>query len=239
MQALQHITFTGIDAKTDIKALQEIQREYPLVEFGVLTAKNWSENGNRYPDPDTLSRLANKGLNLSCHVCGSYARAITQDIEWSHLFDLLGENKDIFNRCQINIAANEPTKNTFFLKTPRYFKEIIIQQKSVDEHKTWDAINYHGFMSILLDASGGLGIDTGIKLWPDWFYKVGYAGGMNADNVGDKLAYLIENARHPFWIDMESGVRTDDWFDIDKVLKVLKVCDEVLAFYTPEQLHRI
>ena len=94
-------------------------------------------------------------------------------------------------------------------------------------------------MSILLDASGGLGIDTGIKLWPDWFYKVGYAGGMNADNVGDKLAYLIENARHPFWIDMESGVRTDDWFDIDKVLKVLKVCDEVLALYTPEQLHRI
>lgn len=34
---LKHITFTGIDAKTDIKALQEIQLEFPLVEFGVLT----------------------------------------------------------------------------------------------------------------------------------------------------------------------------------------------------------
>lgn len=228
MKGLQHITFTGIDEKTDIKALQEIQRAYPFVEFGVLVAKNWKENGNRYPDPEWLGGLHYAGLNLSCHVCGSYARAITQKLEWSHLIALLGDKKYLFNRCQINIAGTEPTEKTFFLRTPPFFKEIIIQQKSVDEHKTWDAINWHGFMSILLDASGGLGIDTGIKLWPDWYYKIGYAGGMNPDNVADKLAYLLENARHPFWIDMESGVRTDDWFDINKVAKVLEACEPLI-----------
>lgn len=31
-----------------------------------------------------------------------------------------------------------------------------------------------------------------------------------------------------YWIDMESGVRTDDWFDLDKVVKVLQICDNVL-----------
>ena len=227
MNIPQHITFTGIDAKTDIKALQEIQREHPYVEFGVLVAKNWQENGNRYLNPDMLGKFVYKGLNLSCHVCGSYARAITQKLEWSHLIALLGDNKYLFNRCQINIADTEPTDKTTFLHTPPFFKEIIIQQKSLDEHKTWDAIIFHGFMSILLDASGGLGIDTDIKLWTECYNKVGYAGGMNADNVGDKLAYLIQNACHPYWIDMESGVRTDDWFDIDKVWKVLKVYNDV------------
>ena len=225
---LKHITFTGIDEKTDIKALIEIQNRYPYVEFGVLVSKNWHENGNRYLDPAKLRRLAYAGLNLSCHVCGSYARRIIQDIEWSHLLDLLGDNWDIFDRCQINIAGTKPNERTFFLKTPKFFKEIIIQQKSVDEHPVWDRINWHGYMSMLLDASGGLGIDTPVRIWPDWFDKVGYAGGMNPDNVGEKLTYLMENAKHPFWIDMESGVRTDDWFDLDKVVKVLETCKPII-----------
>ena len=38
---LQHITFTGIDGKTDLGRLWEIQKEYPIAEFGVLVAKNW------------------------------------------------------------------------------------------------------------------------------------------------------------------------------------------------------
>lgn len=228
MKGLQHITFTGIDEKTDIKTLQEIQRAFPIVEFGVLMSKNWKENGNRYPNPEWLDSLYYAGLNLSCHVCGSYAKAITQKLEWSHLIDMLGYKKYLFNRCQINISSSKPTKQTFFLKTPSFFKEIIIQQKSVDEHETWDAINWHSFMSILLDASGGLGIDTDIKLWPNCFYKVGYAGGINHENVADKLAFLIENTRSPFWIDMESGVRSNDWFDLNKVVKVLENCEPLI-----------
>lgn len=34
---LKHITFTGIDAKTDIQDLIDIQHEFPIVEFGVPT----------------------------------------------------------------------------------------------------------------------------------------------------------------------------------------------------------
>ena len=93
------------------------------------------------------------------------------------------------------------------------------------EHSKWMNV------SVLLDASGGQGIDTPIKVLPnaDKPFKVGYAGGINPDNVADKLAYLIQhNEVGDFWIDMESGVRTDDWFDTDKVRRVLAICKEVM-----------
>ena len=60
-------------------------------------------------------------------------------------------------------------------------------------------------------------------------FKVGYAGGFNPENVADKLHYLLTNDEvGDFWIDMESGVRTDDWFDLDKVRRVLAICNEVI-----------
>ena len=67
---LQHITFTGVDSRTDIGALWEIQQEYPIAEFGILVSKNWRENGNRYFNPSHLCSL-DRGLNLSAHLCGS------------------------------------------------------------------------------------------------------------------------------------------------------------------------
>ena len=82
-------------------------------------------------------------------------------------------------------------------------------------------------ISVLLDASGGQGINTDIEILnlPN---KVGYAGGINPDNVADKLTYLLDNCTSPFWIDMESGVRTNDWFDVEKVKQVLRICDNII-----------
>ena len=82
---------------------------------------------------------------------------------------------------------------------------------------------------MLLDASGGKGIDTEIEIFksPN---KIGYAGGINPDNVADKLRFLLKNvSMGEFWIDMESGVRTEDWLDLDKVEKILKSCQKVLG----------
>lgn len=52
--------------------------------------------------------------------------------------------------------------------------------------------------------------------------RVGYAGGMGPDTVADYLRLVEEaGADGPFWIDMEERVRTDGWFDLDKVERVL------------------
>lgn len=74
MSNLKHITFTGVDSKTDIAALQELQRKYPLAEFGVLTSYKWFENGNRYPDPAFIEELRGKGLNLALHIYRYHTR---------------------------------------------------------------------------------------------------------------------------------------------------------------------
>jgi hypothetical protein len=227
---LQNITFTGIDGKTDLGALWELQQQYPIAEFGVLVAKNWRENGNRYFNPSYLDALDGRGLNLSAHLCGSIARAAVRgDFEpfrdWARSFPFT------FNRCQLNIATSKENPNSFELCLDTLlFDEIILQQKSVDDCELYFNSNTNKYVTVLLDASGGDGIDTPIRVLKG--RKVGYAGGINPDNVAEKLTFLMENeAVGDFWIDMESGVRTDDWFDINKVVKVLEICNDVLNGY--------
>ena len=227
---LRHITFTGIDAKTDVQDLIDIQREYPIAEFGVLTSYHWYENGNRYLNPAFLSNLyaGNGELNLALHVCGSAAHDAA-DGYWNNLDDHVFNTFGLFRRVQLNVANR--TDNPYRLaSTPNRHTEVIIQQKGIHDIEMFERSMWMN-VSVLLDASGGQGIDTPINVLPnaDKPFKVGYAGGINPDNVADKLAYLIQhNEVGDFWIDMESGVRTDDWFDTDKVRRVLAICKEVM-----------
>jgi phosphoribosylanthranilate isomerase len=134
----------------------------------------------------------------------------------------------LFQRCQVNISMEQPNGQTQYMRPPIDLNELIIQQKSAETMHIFNAIKNRTKMSVLLDASGGRGIDTPVKPLNIPGLKVGYAGGMNHDNVGDKLYQLLRDAEGDFWIDMESGVRTDDRFDLNKVYKVLQVCQEIL-----------
>ena len=229
---LQHITFTGIDGKTDLGALWELQQQYPIAEFGVLVAKNWRENGNRYFNPSYLDALEGRGLNLSAHLCGSIARAAVRGDfdpfgDWARSLPLAF----IFNRCQLNIATSKENPDSFgWCGDAFLFNELILQQRSVDDCDLYFNSNTNKYVTVLLDASGGEGIDTPIRVLKG--RKVGYAGGINPDNVAEKLTFLMENEMvGDFWIDMESGVRTDDWFDIDKVRRVLEICEPIINKY--------
>ena len=229
---LTSITFTGIDGKTDLGALWELQQQYPIAEFGVLVAKNWRENGNRYFNPSYLYALERRsgpgGLNLSAHFCGSIARAAVRgDFEpfrdWARSFPF------IFNRCQLNIATSKENPDSFELCEDAFlFNEIILQQRSVEDCDLYLKSNTNEHVTMLLDASGGEGIDTSLVACAG--KKIGYAGGINVDNVAEKLTFLMENEMvGDFWIDMESGVRdADDWLDLNKVEQVLKVCDPII-----------
>ena len=233
---LKHITFTGIDAKTDLDALKEIQKKYRFAEFGVLTSYHWYENGNRYLDPQIIDSLRSYDLKLALHVCGKAASDAAIG-HWHRINKLVWTNLDIFKRIQLNVSGRKDCTNVCHV--PMYnSQEVIIQEKDVENVKRYtDTINYyeHSFIqdefSMLLDGSGGRGVDTGLTIYPS-DRKIGYAGGFNPDNVGDKLSYLLENVKTgTFWIDMESGVRTDDWFDLDKVTKVLETCELVIKDY--------
>ncbi|MBQ9093224.1 MAG: hypothetical protein IJY03_04425 [Prevotella sp.] len=232
---LKHITFTGIDAMSDIKTLQGIQKEFPLAEFGVLTSYHWNENGNRYLDPELIAMLRGKELRLSLHICGSAAHDAAVK-EWEKIDELTKDSLDIFKRVQLNLSGRKD--NPEYCWIPLVIgQELIIQQKGHNNLALYESTLNHwkgkpyphrDVISVLLDASGGRGIDTPIDIL-ETKEKVGYAGGMNPENVGDKLYQLLTSPKvGDFWIDMESGVRTDDWFDLDKVHRVLSICKEVI-----------
>ena len=227
---LKHITFTGVDGKTDLDRLQKIQDKYPIAEFGILVSSNWKTNGNRYFNPSYLSALSPK-LHLSAHLCGRISReAVNGNMEPFEKW--LGAHKETvrFQRCQLNIANSNKNPQEFKYDgdITKFFGEVILQQKSAKDCPLFMNSKIDGHVTCLLDASGGHGIDTGIEVL-NLPHKIGYAGGMNPDNVADKLSTLLESdAVDDFWIDMESGVRTDDWFDLDKVEKVLEICTEVI-----------
>lgn len=233
---LCHITFTGIDVNTNIQDLEDIQRKYPLAEFGVLYSYHWYENGNRYLNPALLNNLRGSGLNLSMHLCGSAAHDAAIG-DWAKIHEHTFLNADMFKRFQLNVSNRKDNPEVCHLPMI-YGQEVIIQQKDVnhlDLYKNtinnwnWDPHHKRAF-SVLLDASGGQGIDTPVEIL-NTHHKVGYAGGINPDNVEDKLSYILHHEQPgEFWIDMESGVRTNDWFDIDKVVKVLETCDRVLKY---------
>lgn len=230
---LKHITFTGVDSKTDIDRLVEIQQEYPIVEFGILASKHWNENGPRYLNPSLIRKFYDKKLNLALHLCGSIASDAAEGL-WVEVDNLIDRNLEIFKRIQLNIAKRDDKPN-YCWASIFSGQEIIIQQKDTvndsilkNTVEKWKEYEWNKCtLSVLIDGSGGQGIDTGIQLYP-YDGCVGYAGGFNPENCAEKLTYLYENVSGDFWIDMESGVRTDDYFDLDKVVSVLETCKSII-----------
>ena len=76
-------------------------------------------------------------------------------------------------------------------------------------------------LEYLFDPSSGRG-ESAFSRWPeppvDAATRYGYAGGISPETIGEALAFASQHADAGLWIDMESGVRTeDDRFDLDKV----------------------
>lgn len=221
---LTHITFTGVDDVTDLHRLVDIQKKYPKVEFGVLVSRKWKENGQRYLSPFKARELRGLGLRLSAHLCGSIARDVLHMGGFSNTDDF-PEIIDMFSRVQLNVSNYDEPESMSPYILPGPLQEIIIQQ----------AFNHNTFMlcriasgdciSILLDESGGKGIENPFRM-PSYLHNVhvGFAGGINPDNVVAKIQEITSLPYvNRYWIDMESGVRTNDRFDLDKVEQVCEL----------------
>ena len=228
---LSKITFTGIDDYTEMKRVESLSKEYPYAEFGLLVSKDWLENGTRFPDPEIIWDLAkmwsNHPVPLSCHLCGSLAKEAAYG-DFSNIFSLVpAELFRIFSRFQLNVS---PIGIFDVLhRMSRKDFEVIAQMPSAEICRRFLKGGSPAGMSYLLDASGGRGIDSPLSILDAPHIHIGYAGGIGPDNVEKKLCTLLS---HPsdgtFWLDMESRVRTDDKFDLDKVEEVLRICDKLI-----------
>jgi hypothetical protein len=213
-------TFTGADNSTSVEEMLSIQKEYPFVEWGILIASN--PGRNRYPSNDYIMSLKDKGLNLALHLCSIHTKGIMTD-------GILDIKYDFFERYQINFNFKHSSHDLAnYAKLIKKFpnKKFILQSNFSNESyidtilEDIDTKN----TNILFDSSGGRG--TEIKLIKDPYKGIytGYSGGLNPDNVKGICNLITEHkSDDKVWIDMESGVRTDDIFDLNKVRSVLKI----------------
>lgn len=214
MNLPKHITFTGFDADcispTNIHKLIALSMDYPI-EIGILFSL--SKEDNRYTGARLLALrkyLVERQVKFSAHLCGQIAREAKAGINLSEI------SPKQFQRVQINSLSYENAESIDVFQQ-KVNVPVILQWRNskIFPYEDDTKIQY------LFDKSGGKG-KVANKFPPMKENQfVGYAGGFTPENVKEQLQKI--DAKN-YWIDMESGVRTDDWLDLDKCRKV---CEEV------------
>lgn len=215
------LTLTGIDAKTDPKwvrtAIKSLIRTtgYSGLEFGILRSPKVDQSP-RYPGRDTIKRLLSAGYpgDFSFHLCGRYARMV-HSLEWAELCDII--DFTTVGRVQVNSAeCDEKAMMTLMRFSIHIGLPVIMQWR--------DAVFpcVPAQIHLLQDRSGGRGIAETDWTVPDHMCikakrTVGYAGGLGPDNVAAAMPAICRaSCGAQFWVDCESSLRTDDWFDTAK-----------------------
>lgn len=206
----EFITFTGVDDKTDIKELRLLARQYPI-EWGVLFSPKRQGCDPRYPVGRVLEDLLwARELRLAAHLCGEYSKMV---MDGESILSRTPADLFFFKRIQVNHA--EPSID-FVAGLGRLVDRRCIAQSRSPEFPADTIVDW------LFDLSGGRGAAP--EAWPahpGGDRLVGYAGGISPDNVVEVLGAI--NSTGPYWIDMESGVRTDDRFDLAKCRRVCEL----------------
>jgi len=224
---INKVTITGADNSITPLGLKKFSEKYPFVEWGILVSKK-NFGGIRFPSKEWIEHLIRlKGLELSCHLCGS----MVNDILMGN-FESLKEIDSLLKRVkrvQINTHAvshpyNIKKLSSFIKNNPQL--EFIFQWDNVNTTMISKLSDYHNNVSTLFDLSHGAGVLPSEWPKPIESIKCGYAGGLSPENLEDqiqKIESITGNTK--IWIDMETHVRSsmDLQFDLQKVRKCLDI----------------
>lgn len=200
----EFITFTGADDWTSIEGMQALSAKYPI-EWGILFSPKRQGSDPRYPGGEAQSRLLWSGLTLSAHLCGEYSRRI---MAGESVVDISPVDLGCFARIQVNHVDPVPARIIEFRNGWGPMRAIA--QTRADTFPRDTSVDW------LFDRSGGRGeAPTAWPVHPGGDRLVGYAGGISPENIRGVMSEL-EQLSGRYWIDMESGVRTDDRFDLGK-----------------------
>lgn len=217
---LRFISLTGADDRTTVQEIELLSEKYPLFECAILIFPE-AHSINRNPSLGWRKYLYKSSVkNKAIHLCGTSIdqfavqdKAIMQDIE-------------NVGRVQINLQPRWASENLYEKLVKAVQKnshiEFITQHNEQNQPYLhyWENVANHGY---LFDGSLGKGICPEKWISPVNDKSCGYAGGLSPDNIIENLSkiFAVVNDK-PFWIDMETGVRTSNKFD-------LKKCDDVLS----------
>lgn len=224
---IDRVTVTGADDRTDFSIMQDLNKEFLFVEFGILVSEKYSYSGvPRFPSEAWLRHLAFETyydkFNLSCHICGKWVR----DLCFEGVTDFIKTIPiDIFKRIQLNFhAIVHKVDRTKFINALKQFpdKQFIFQLDDVN-NEILDIAKNEGIDAVpLFDTSGGAGVLP--KNWPKANGYCGYAGGLSPYNL-DKQMNLITAVAGPgpIWVDAESLLRSEN----DSKFNMIKVSNFV------------
>lgn len=231
------ITVTGIDQWTSTREVAAAAAAAPAgtrLEWGVLAGsptESATRNGEtgepRFPNWNRITGFqrsaADAGLTCSIHLCGRLARAVNrrgerngEAVDVDRLIAICGR----FDRIQVNAASYD-------FRSMEWLAEAAGRPVIVQERSGFAGAPPSAGLQYLFDRSGGRGAATfaqADRLWPD--VPCGLAGGISPANVAGAAALLellagrgetaTINLSH-CWLDVESGVRTGDRLDMEKV----------------------
>lgn len=223
---LTRVTITGIDGLTNMNEVESLTKEFPFVEWGVLLSPSSQGKTPRFPGVHTLEGVRNRpNLPWSGHLCGRHVQTILNGYAWVEREIVPWP---VFRRIQINTHGQRYWFNKEGLANvlrKNLDKEFIFQYDNVNG-KLLEAMDEMGVKnySTLFDLSHGAGVLP--EEWPKPIEGVscGYAGGISPENIKDQIKKVLSVAGdRPFWMDMETHVRTNEVLDMDKVRQCLEI----------------
>jgi hypothetical protein len=218
---LKLCTLTGIDESTSFDWVIDTAQLHPRAEFGILLSVTADGSDHRYPSRGFIEKFAasmqGAMVNTALHVCGRAVRMFVAGDD-----DIRGLAAR-FGRVQLNFNARDAhfSHEDLDAAIGSFCRPVITQHNEANAGVAANitAPNHH----VLFDASGGRGIHA--KEWPDRLQGklYGYAGGFGPET----LLYDLKGAQdasggQPFWIDMESRLRHENWLDTG-------ICEAVLS----------
>lgn len=235
---IKTVTITGADDDTSIYSLVGISKVYPFVEWGILFSRS-RQGSERYPSLEWVDELMRMVLshnctesnqpNLSAHLCGDYTWQYLTNGNLSSAALYLGKVMSgiAFKRWQLNFnSTNNPACEEFYRSVSINDAVRVILQYNKSNYDLCQrviALNNPN-INFLYDGSGGRGVspENWRNVIPNHF--TGYAGGLNPDNLEEALINIERSVGdNEIWIDTETGVRTDDKLDLDKVVRFLEI----------------
>lgn len=199
------IAFTGVDHPDLLRGMELLSSRYPI-EWGVLV-DDAQAHLPLFPDArDRACLLGKRGLRWAAHVCGEQAKLIANHPSVATV-DVTG-----FSRVQINHSTTgstlEQIDNAAWFGRRHGIRTMLQCSGHFPDECRVDW---------LFDVSFGTGITpAGWPRIPDRGPFCGYSGGIRPDNVIEVLERIAAPKGSLYWIDMESGVRSDGRFDLEK-----------------------
>lgn len=220
---LTHVTFTGWDGQTDLAELRDFLADHRprTIEIAVLASATTEPGRERYPvvpdASDIIEAAASLEQRTALHLCGRLARLALEDFPTFETSSASAYWRAVardVDRVQVNVpegfwpahGAPEDRYLAAVQLAHNLGKPVIVQVRGDRFPGPLPGVVY------LFDRSGGRGERSTLPPLPGVAEQnVGFAGGLGPANVAEVVRSIAASAwdrgRHPFWIDMETGIR--------------------------------